>query len=133
MNAKIVRNREIVRLLARGATVTEIASRYAITERRVRQIVKFLSPEARRRRFERRYGKAPDIRALPDRTPIEVLTLHQPKITGWSTRIERLRSLPQPISTLGQLRRTPNAILLGIPKIGERFVEVLRWFCPEIS
>jgi hypothetical protein len=46
-------------------------------------------------------------------------------------RFRRLTRLPTRVKTLGQ-REMSTAALLTTPKLGERFVEIPRLFCPEI-
>lgn len=125
------RNAEILRLAGAGKRRVEIAQCFGISAGRVRQII-----EHDRRKTKQQgaisslYGTKPEIKKLPDETPIEVLTVLNVKVHGWSTRVRNLRYASTPIITLGDLRRTPDRQLLREFNVGKIFVSALRRHCP---
>ena len=125
------RTAEILRLAFAGKRQVDIAQRFGISAGRVKQII-----EHDRRKKEQqgaivsRYGLKPEIKKLPDETPVEVLTALNIKVHGWATRVRNLRYASTPILTLGDLRRTPDRQLLREINVGKIFVDALRRFCP---
>jgi hypothetical protein len=133
------RNRDaaIIRQHQVGKRVRDIARDFRISPGRVQQIVKSADRHARRRsELERKYGVRPDITALPDGTPLEVLLLCDANIQGWSARIQNLEQPPYasglpPLRTLGDLRNAADAQLLKEPNVGRKLLTELRRLCPQ--
>jgi hypothetical protein len=89
------RNAAIIRQHQSGKRLRDIARDFRISPGRVQQIVKNADRDARRRaELECKYGFRPEIAALPDSTPLEVLLLCNAKIQGWSARIQNLQQPP---------------------------------------
>jgi hypothetical protein len=130
------RNAAIVRLHQNGKRRSDIASRFKISPHRVRQLIETDERHKKHRaELEKKYGSHPDIVALPDSTPIEVLLLCDGKIAGWAVRIAHLEHPLYPsdrpaIKTLGDLRSTTDAQLLKEPNLGKKMLAELRRFCP---
>jgi hypothetical protein len=98
----------------------------------VKQVLaQFRREERRRAELVERYGRRPDIAALPDDTPIDVLELCDGRIHGWAARLSHLKYSPEnPMGTLGDLRRVSDGALLKEPNIGRKMLAELRRFCP---
>jgi hypothetical protein len=130
------RNAAIIRQHQSDKRLRNIARDFRISPGRVQQIVKNAERHARRRsELERKYGVCPEITALPDSTPLEVLLLCDAKIQGWSARIQNLEQPPYasglpPLRTLGDLRSAADAQLLKEPNVGRKLLTELRKFCP---
>jgi hypothetical protein len=126
------RNSEILRLHKLGQGATAIARQFAMKPDRVREIIaRAIHREDARAELVRRFGEKPDISALPDDTPIEVLCLCPGQIQGWNTRVSNLRWLPPTqVKTLGDLRKASDAQLRRDSFVGPRFLRELRRFCP---
>jgi hypothetical protein len=61
-----------------------------------------------------------------------VLELYDGDVHGWAARISHLKhSAQNPISTLGDLRRVSDRLLLKEPNIGKKMLAELRRFCPS--
>jgi hypothetical protein len=114
-------------------THAAIAGELGVSRERVKQILDRVRREERRRgELVGRYGAPPDIAALPDDTPIDVLELCDGDIHGWAARISHLKHSQQnPIGTLGDLRRTSDRLLLKEPNLGKKMLSELRRFCPS--
>jgi hypothetical protein len=129
------RNAAIIQLHQSGTRQSDIASRFKISRYLVRELIKKSEREkTRRTELEKKYGRQPDIAALPDNTPIEVLLLCNAKISGWAVRIGHLEqpyhpSDRPPIRTLGDLRHMTDAQLLDEPNLGRKMLSELRRFC----
>ena len=68
------RNATIIRLYRTGTRPVDLARQFGISRDRVRQIIdQAKRSEAQRSELESKYGGHPNIVALPDETPIEVL------------------------------------------------------------
>jgi hypothetical protein len=87
--------------------------------------------EERRAVLEEKYGQHPDIARLSDDTPIDVLMLCNSATHGWAVRVSSLTRGPEPIRTLGGLRRFTDAKLLARPGVGAQFFAELRALCPR--
>jgi hypothetical protein len=127
------REAAIIRLQKSGMTHAVIAKECGISSGRVKQIIDRVRREERRRaEFVARYGPRPDIAALPEDTPIEVLELCDGRIHGWAARISHLKhSKRNPIATLGDLRRISDRRLRTEPNVGKKMLAELRRFCPS--
>jgi hypothetical protein len=129
------RNAAIVRQHQSGTRQSDIARQFKISTDRVRQIIETDERQKKQRAdLEKKYGSHPDIAALPDTTPIEVLLLCDANITGWPVRIWHLAYPLYPndkpaIQTLGDLRSTTDAQLLKERNVGKKMVAELRRFC----
>lgn len=111
---------------------SKIAAQHGVSRGRVSQIVGANSAiEERRAVLEEKYGKAPHIASLSDYAPVDVLMLCNSGTHGWAVRVNSLRCGPEPIRTLGDLRRLTDAKLLARPGIGARFFAELRALCPR--
>jgi hypothetical protein len=121
-----------MRLHKSGATYAGIGRELGISRERVKQVLDRLRrAERRREELVGRYGPCPDISALPDDTPIDVLELCDGHIHGWGARISHLKHSNQnPISTLGDLRRAGDQLLRKEPNVGKKMLSELRRFCP---
>jgi hypothetical protein len=110
-----------------------IATQLDISRERVKQIIERVRRvERRRAELVGRYGPCPDISALPDDTPIDVLELCDGHIHGWAARISHLKfSAHNPVGTLGDLRRAGDQLLRKEPNVGKKMLTELRRFCPS--
>jgi hypothetical protein len=128
------RNATIIRLYRRGTRPADLARQFNISRHRVHQIIdQAKRQDARHAELVGKYSAHPNVNALPDETPVEVLCLCDGNIQGWSTRIRHLED-PQtiePIRTLGDLRRTTDTELLREPNIGIKMLCELRRLCPR--
>ena len=126
------RNAEILRLHKLGQGPTAIARQFAMKPDRVREIIgRAKHREEARAELVRRFGEKPDIAALPDDTPIEVLCLCPGQIQAWNTRVRNLAWLPPTkVRTLGDVRKASDAQLRRDSFVGPRFLRELRRFCP---
>jgi hypothetical protein len=135
-NSQSERNATIIQQNRSGKPHRQIANDFKISPDRVRQIITTAEQQEKRRaELENKYGHQPNIAALPDSTPIEVLLLCDAHIQGWAARLAYLEHAPYPsaptdIKTLGDLRSTPDVELLREPKIGRKMLTELRRFCP---
>jgi hypothetical protein len=135
-NSQSERNAAIVQQYRSGKPYRQIADDFKISPYRVRQIITTTErQEKRRAELENKYGRRPNIAALPDSTPIDVLLLCDAHIQGWAARLAYLQRSPYPsaptvIKTLGDLRGTPDVELLREPNIGKKMLTELRRFCP---
>ena len=125
------RNAEILRLHQLGQGPTAIARQFAMKPDRVREIIgRANHREKARAELVQRFGENPDIAALPDDTPIEVLCLCPGQIQAWDTRVRNLAWVPPTqVKTLGDLRKA-DAQLRRDSFVGPRFLRELRRFCP---
>jgi hypothetical protein len=123
----------VIELQKSGMTHSAIAQELGVSRERVKQILDRVRREERRRgELVGRYGARPDIAALPDDTPIDVLELCDGEIHGWAARISHLKhSQKNPIGTLGDLRRVSDRLLLKEPNVGKKMLAELRRFCPS--
>jgi hypothetical protein len=121
-----------MRLHKSGATYAGIGRELGISRERVKQVLDRLRrAERRREELVGRYGPRPDISALPDETPIDVLELCDGHIHGWGARISHLKHSNQnPIGTLGDLRHSGDRLLRKEPNVGKKMLSELRRFCP---
>lgn len=125
------RNCSIIRLHKKRKSTSDIAVQFNVSVGRVYQIVaRGATLEHRRAQLRKRYGERPKINELADCTPVDVLILYDADIPGWPARVKQLRRASVPVRTLGDLRRATDSQLLREPKIGERFLDQLRLFCP---
>jgi hypothetical protein len=126
------RDTAIMRLHTTGMTNAGIGRELGISRERVKQVLDRLRrAERRREELVGRYGPCPDISALPDETPIDVLELCDGRIHGWGARISHLKfSAQNPIGTLGDLRRSDDRLLRKEPNVGKKMLSELRRFCP---
>jgi hypothetical protein len=128
------RNANIIQLYQAGTRPADIARIFDISRHRVHQIIgQAKRSDARRAELEGKYGSKPNIEALSDATPIEVLRLCDDRIDGWTARVEHLEYTQaiEPIRALGDLRRTTDTELLREPNIGTKMLAELRRFCPS--
>jgi hypothetical protein len=128
------RNATIIRLYRSGTRPVDIARQFDISRDRVHQIIEQAKRfDARRAELEARYGSHPNVAALQDATPIEVLCLCEGRIHGWRARVGRLECTQtiEPIRTLGDLRRATDAQLLREPHVGKKMLGELRRLCPR--
>jgi hypothetical protein len=127
------REAAVIELHKSGMTHAAVAKELGISTERVKQILDRVRREERRRaQLVERYGPHPDIAALPDDTPLDVLELCDGNIHGWAARISHLKhSAQNPIGTLGHLRRTSDRLLLKEPNVGKKMLAELRRFCPS--
>jgi hypothetical protein len=127
------RNASIIELRKNGRSYAFLAREFNVSRHRVRQIVDLARREEKRRaELVATYGNRPNVSALPDDTPIEVLELCDGNIHGWAARVSHLKwSEKNPIRTLGDLRRTTDAQLRKEPNVGKKMVAELRRFCPR--
>ena len=123
----------VIELHKSGRTKAAIASDLGISRERVKQILDRARRQERRRGgLVEQYGAYPDVAALPDDTPIDVLELCDGEIHGWSARIGHLKYSDQhPLGTLGDLRRISDRLLLKEPNVGKKMLAELRRFCPS--
>jgi hypothetical protein len=114
-------------------TYAAIGRELGISRERVKQVLdRIRRAERRRGELVEKYAPCPDIAALPDDTPIDVLELCDGGMHGWAARISHLKhSHENPIRTLGDLRRTTDAQLRKEPNVGKKMVAELRRFCPR--
>lgn len=125
-NAAIIRQREA------GTSVRALAERYGVSQERVRQIIDLArSRDRETAELRTRFGEHPDIRNLPDDTPIEVMMIMPSKLHGWQVRLHNLRYSELEITTLGGLRAASDRQLKDIPNVGKVFIRELRKYCPE--
>ena len=113
------RNAEILRLHEAGHGPTAIGRQLGISPGRARQIIERADRrEKARAELVARFGEKPDIAALPDDTPIEVLRLCPGKTQAWDTRVHNLTwASPKPVQTLGDLRKaTDSQLRRGLPR-----------------
>jgi len=135
-NSQSERNAAIIQQHRRGKPHRQIANDFKISAYRVWQIITAAERQERRRaELEYKYGRRPNIAALPDSTPIDVLLLCDGHIQGWAARLAYLQRSPYPsdttvIKTLGDLRSTTDLQLLREPNIGKKMLTELRRFCP---
>ena len=131
-NALSARNAAIIRQRQLGKGTAAIAREFGVTRARVCQIVKrFLVQQQQRAALVKTYGETPNIAALPDSTPIEVLALCDGNIQGWARRLRHLEYARRgPVRTLGDLRRLGDEELMTVQCIGTRMARELRRFCP---
>jgi hypothetical protein len=128
------RNATIFRLYLAGTRPAALARQFNISRHRVHQIINSANrSDAWRAELEAKYGTHPNVTALPDETPIEVLCLCKGDIHGWDVRVRHLEYAQaiKPICTLGDLRRTIDAQLLKEPNVGKKMLAELRRFCPQ--
>jgi hypothetical protein len=127
------REAAVIELHTNGMTHSAIAQELGVSRERVKQILDRVRREERRRgQLVERYGPRPDIAALPDDTPIDVLELCDGDIHGWAARISHLKHSQQnPIGTLGDLRRVSDRLILKEPNLGKKMLSELRRFCPS--
>jgi hypothetical protein len=81
--------------------------------------------------LEAQYGRHPDIARLSDTAPVDVLMLCRSVTHGWAVRVHALCGGPEPIRTLGDLRRLTDAELLARAGVGARLFAELRALCPH--
>jgi hypothetical protein len=126
------RNLEIIRRHKSGEGPTAIARQLGMKRDRVRQIIGLAKHrEKHRAELVERYGESPDIAALPDETPIDVLALCPGDLHGWEVKVRNLAWLPPtPVRTLGALRKATDAKLRRDSFVGKKFLAELRRFCP---
>jgi hypothetical protein len=126
------RNLEILRLHRSGEGPTAIARRLNMKAHRVSQIIKQANQrENDRAELVERYGEAPDIAALPDDTPVEVLALCPVSLHGWAVKVSNLAwTPPTPIKSLGDLRTATDAKLRRDSLVGKGLLAELRRYCP---
>jgi hypothetical protein len=135
-NSQSERNAAIIQQYRSGKPHTQIANDFKISPYRVRQIITAAEQqENRHAELENKYGRQPNIAALPDSTPIDVLLLCDAHIQGWAARLAYLQRSPYPsdttvIKTLGDLRSTADVELLREPNLGKKMLTELRRFCP---
>jgi hypothetical protein len=131
MIAQSERNAEIIRLAKAGQRAATIARDFGMKPGRVREIIDTAKRrETYRAKLIARYGANPDIAALPDDTPIDVLVLCDGNIRGWQTRVSQLAWLPpKPVATLGALRNATDARLRRRSFVGPKLLDELRRFC----
>ena len=129
-NRKHHRNHQIISLHERGAPLASLAKQFGISEGRTRQIIEVHGPlESLKDELRATYGDRPDLYALADETPIDVLLLHDTDDFSWESLLRRWRSFEIPIHTLGDLRRTPKRRLRALPRIGPHTFETLNALC----
>jgi hypothetical protein len=129
------RNASIIEMRRSGRSYAFLARELSVSRDRVRQIVELARREEKRRgELVARYGNRPNISALPDDTPIDVLELCDGRTHGWAVRVGHLKwSEESPMRTLGDLRHATDAQLRKERNVGKRMVEELRRFCPRID
>lgn len=128
------RNADIVRRSQAGETAAALAQRYGVSRERIREIVQ--RAKTRKDRIDalrELYGDRPNIKTLPDETPVEALILMPSNLHGWAGRIHDLRYTDLQIVTLGGVRSATDKQLQAIPNVGKRFIEELRRYCPARS
>jgi hypothetical protein len=87
-NSQSERNAAIVQQHRSGKSHSQIANDFKISPYRVRQIITTTERQDKRRaELENKYGHQPNIAALPDSTPIDVLLLCDTHIQGWAARL----------------------------------------------
>lgn len=124
------RNHQIIRLHEQGASLASLANQFGISEGRVRSIIELDSPlESLKNGLRATYGNHPNLDALPDETPIDILLLHDTNAFSSRGLLKRLRSYDPPIRDLGDLRRTPKRRLLAVPRIGPHTLAALKDLC----
>jgi hypothetical protein len=127
------RNAEILRLHEAGHGPTAIGRQLGISPERARQIIERADRrEKARAELVARFGEKPNIAALPDDTPIEVLRLCPGKTRAWDTRVHNLTwASPKPVQTLGDLRKATDSQLRRDSRVGQGLLRELRRFCPS--
>ncbi|HKD29978.1 MAG TPA: hypothetical protein VKC66_29200 [Xanthobacteraceae bacterium] len=129
-----VARRPIIRLYRDGNRPADLALQFKISRDRIHQIIdQAKRKDAWHAALVAKYGSHPKIKALPDKTPIEVLCLCGTDMRGWGLRVKRFEFPDniEPIRTLGDLRRTTDAELLKERNIGIKILAELRRFCPR--
>lgn len=127
------RNASIIALRKSGKSYALLAREFNVSIHRVRQIVELAARREEKRcaALIAKYGERPNIGALADDTPIEVLELCEDDMHGWAARISHLKySHENPLATLGDVRRTTDAQLRKEPNVGRKMIAKLRRFCP---
>ena len=121
------RNHQIVHLHGQGASLASLANQFGISEGRIRSIIELDNPiESLKNGLRAAYGSHPNLHALPDETPIDILLLHDSNEFSLRGLLKRLRSYDPPIRDLGDLRRTPKRRLLAVPRIGPQTLAALK-------
>jgi hypothetical protein len=124
------RNHEIIRLHEQGASLASLASQFGLSEGRIRSIIEINGPvELLKSELRAAYGDHPNLDALPDETPIDILLLHETDDVSSRGLLNRLKSFEPPIRHLGDLRRMSKRRLLAVPRIGPRTLAALRDLC----
>ena len=124
------RNYEIIRLHSHGASLASLASQFDLSEGRIRSIIEVDGPvELLKDELRAAYGDHPNLNALPDETPIDILLLHDTDDVSPRGLLNRLRSYDPEIRDLGDLRRMSKRRLLAVPRIGPRTAAALRDLC----
>jgi hypothetical protein len=129
-NRKHHRNHQIIRLREQGASLASLADQFGISKGRIGFILALDGPlESLKNELRAIYGNDPNLDALPDETPIDILLLHDTNDVSSRGLLRRLRSYDSPIRDLGDLRRTSKKRLLAVPGIGPRTVAALKKLC----
>ncbi|MET0651395.1 MAG: hypothetical protein ABWY63_02670 [Hyphomicrobiaceae bacterium] len=127
------RNYEIIRLHAHGASLASLASQFDLSEGRIRTIIEVDGPvELLKNELRAAYGDHPNLNALPDETPIDILLLHDTDDVSSRGLLNRLKSYEPQIRDLGDLRRMSKRRLLAVPRIGPRTLAALRDLCSPL-
>jgi hypothetical protein len=99
-NSQSERNTTIIQQSRSGKPRRQIANDFKISAYRVWQIITTAErQEKRRAELENKYGHRPNIAALPDSTPIDVLLLCDAHIQGWAARLAYLKRSSYPSDT----------------------------------
>ncbi len=94
------RNHEIIRLHAHGASLASLASQFDLSEGRIRSIIEVDGPvELLKDELRAAYGDHPNLNALPDETPIDILLLHDTADVSPRGLLNRLRSYEPKFAT----------------------------------
>jgi hypothetical protein len=124
------RNSQIIRLHEQGASLTSLASEFGLSEGRIRSIIDVDGPvESLKNELRSAYGNQPDLYALPDETPIDILLLHDTEEVSSRGLLNRLKSYDPQMRVLGDLRRMSKRSLLAVPRVGPRTLAAIRDLC----